>query len=180
MDKRIILLGFLFLLITFQVCSQVEDSSEKFAYRSTSISPIGLYFGSETGVTIGADLSFDYRKNIFSLNFDAGTEGNFVGSSDQYVAANILYGRSFHLNKNIFTDLYAGAGYFNFRTYDFIGTSGRKGDIKESTIGFPIGAKFLYQLGPRYSMGLKVGANINSLETIGTVGLVLQWNRKRY
>ncbi|MGO3182360.1 MAG: hypothetical protein ACTIJ9_05950 [Aequorivita sp.] len=179
MRKQFFLLGLLVFFNGFVSFSQEEINTEKFSYRSFSITPMGLYFGSNTGVSLGADVSFDYGKNIFSANIESGTEGNFIGSSDQYVAANLLYGRSFRLNEKIFTDVFVGAGYFNFLTYGYIDSFRSKGDIKENTIGFPIGAKVQFMLGPRYSMGLKLGANINSVESIGTLGLVLQWNKLR-
>ena len=93
MKIQLVLFGIMFLLIAYQVSSQEEGVSKEFAYRSFSISPLGIYAG-----------------------------GN---------------------------------------------------------IGFPIGARLQFMFGPRYSMGVGLGANINSIETIGTVGLVLQWNRKR-
>lgn len=178
MVKPFILFGWLFFIITFQGHSREEEVSQNFAYRSFSFSPLGIFAGGNTGVAASADVSFDYGKNIFSLAIGGGTEGNFIGSSDDFTEVNFLYGRSFPLSEKIFTDIFVGAGYFHFNTYDVIPETGRKGDIDESTIGFPIGAKVQFMLGPRYSMGLEVGANINSLETIGTIGLVLQWNRK--
>lgn len=180
MGKHFILFGFFLLLITFQVSSQEKEDSQKLAYRSFSISPLGIYAGGNTGVYISGDINFDYGKNIFGLGVGAGTEGNLLGSNDDVYEINLLYGRSFSLNGKIFTDFFVGAGYFHFNTYGIIDTKTRKrGEIDDSTIGFPIGAKLQFRLGPRYSMGIKVGANINSLESIGTLGLVLQWNQKR-
>lgn len=129
---------------------------------------------------MSADVSFDYRKNIFSLGFGGGSEGNFIGKNDSFTEVNFLYGRSFLLNQKLFTEVFVGAGYFRFNTYGIIDSErNRKGDIESKTIGFPIGAKLQFKLGPRYSMGIKLAANINSAESLGTLGLVLQWNRKR-
>lgn len=179
MRKHFVLSGIIVFLIGFQGWSQEENVSKKFSYRSFSISPIGIYAGSNSGVAISGDVSFDYGKNIFGLGLGAGTEGNFVGSSDDFTEVNLLYGRNFQLSDKIFTDVYLGAGYFHFHTYDVIPDTGRKGDISERTIGFPIGAKLQFMFGPRFSMGVKLGANINSVESIGTLGMVLQWNSKR-
>ncbi len=179
MKNKLILFEILLLSITFQVCSQENEISENFAYRSFSISPIGIYVGTNTGVAISGDVSFDYGKNIFSLAVGAGSEGSFIAHNDEFTEINFLYGRSFLLSEKIFTDVFVGAGYFHFKTYGYINDRGWKGTIKDNTIGFPIGAKVQFMLGPRYSMGLKLGANINSLETIGTIGIVLQWNQKR-
>jgi len=179
MEKSLILCGLLFLLISFQCHSQEDQVSDNFAYRSFSISPFGIYAGGSNGVTVSGDVSFDYGKNIFSLGLGAGTEGNVIGKNHDFFEVNFLYGRSIPLSGKIFTDIFIGAGYFHFNTFGFIPEIGRSGDISEKTIGFPIGAKFQFKIGPRYSMGLKLGANINSVETIGTLGLVLQWNKKR-
>lgn len=180
MKNHLLLFGVFFtMLISFQNYAQEAQNSQKFAYRSFSVSPLGIYVGGNSGLALSADVSFDYGKNIFSLAIGTGTEGEFIGKSDDFTEVNFLYGRSYQLSEKIFADLFVGAGYFSFNTYGYISDTGRKGDIDESTIGFPIGAKLQYKLGPRYSMGVKLGANINSVETIGTVGLVLQWNRLR-
>ncbi|QAA82847.1 hypothetical protein EI546_14470 [Aequorivita sp. H23M31] len=172
MGKSFIFFGTLLLLGTYALSAQ-EVNSRQFAYRSFSISPLGIYGGENSGIIVSADVSFDYGKNIFSLEGGSGTEGNFFGNSSDFYEINLTYGRSYPLNENLFTDIFIGAGYFHYNTYN-----GRNGDTSESTIGFPIGAKFQYMLGSRFSMGLKLGANINSFQTLGTLGLVLQWNRK--
>lgn len=165
--------------MTFQVSSQEQEDSEKFAFRSVSLSTLGIYVGLNNGIALSGDVSFDYGKNIFSLGLGLGSEGNLISNIDSFMEANLLYGRSFLLSEKIFTDVYVGAGYFRHHTYGVVDyQTGRRGDINDGTIGFPIGAKLQFMLGPRYSMGIKVGANINSIETVGTLGLVLQWNRK--
>lgn len=177
---RHFLLLFLFLLLNVFSGYSQEDNSPKFGYRSFSVSPSGFYVGGNVGFALAADVSFDYGKNIFSLDFGAGSELSIFGASDDYTQVNLLYGRSFALSKKIFTDIYVGAGYFHFNTYGVIDDVNWKyGDIEKTTIGVPIGAKFQFLMGPRYSMGIKLGANINSAESILTIGLVLQWNRKR-
>lgn len=179
LKNKFIIFGVVCFLTTFITQAQDDISSTNFSYRSFSISPFGVFVGKESGVAFNGDVSFDYGKNIFSLSAGTGTEGNFIGSNNEFREINLLYGRSFPLSEKIFTDLYVGAGYFSYSTYGTLDSYGKKGDIRENTIGFPIGAKFQYMLGPRFSMGLKVGANINSLETIGTLGLLLQWNALR-
>lgn len=180
MGKHVILLGISVLLNIFSVDAQEEGRSEKFAYRSFSFSPLGIYAGGNSGPAFSGDVSFDYGKNIFILEIGAGTEGNIIGNSDAFTELNLLYGRSFPLSEKIFTEVFAGAGYFHFNTYGVIDSeTGKRGEIDKKTIGFPIGAKLQFKLGPRYSMGVKVGANINSVETVGMAGLILQWNRKR-
>lgn len=167
----------IFLLSALTVVAQ-EENSRNFGYRSFSISPLGI-FSSPSGLILKGDVSFDYGKNIFSLGLGTGTEGEFIGNSDSFSEVNLMYGRSWFLNEDIFMDVYAGAGYFRYISHGFIEELDKKGEIKENTIGFPFGAKFQYVLGPRFSLGLYVGANLNSINSIGSLGLVLQWNRKR-
>ncbi|AFL80044.1 hypothetical protein Aeqsu_0532 [Aequorivita sublithincola DSM 14238] len=180
LKNKFIFFGVVCFLTTFITQAQNETSSNSFSYRSFSVSPLGVYVGSNSGPYLTGDVSFDYGKSIFSLAGGFGTEGNFIGSSDDIAEVNFLYGRSFPLGEKIFTEVYIGAGYFHYNTYGLTDEITRtRGDIDESTIGFPIGAKLQFKLGERYSMGLKLGGNINAVESIATVGLVLQWNRKR-
>ena len=180
MKNQIVFLGIMVLFNTSIAFSQEEEVSKSFSYRSFSISPLGIYVGGNAGVAISGDVSFDYGKDIFSLGIVGGTEGNFIGSSDDFTEINFLYGRSFSVSEKVFIEPFIGAGYFHFNTYGYIDSEKRrKGDIDKNTIGFPLGAKFQFRLGPRYSMGIKLQANINSVESLGTLGLVLQWNRKR-
>ena len=180
MKKQIVFLGIMVFFNIFPALSQEEERpAEKFSYRSFSISPVGIYAGGHNGVTVNGDVSFDYGKNIFSLGLGVGTEGNVMGKNHDFFEVNLQYGRSFPLSEKIFTDVFIGAGYFHFNSFGAIPEIGRNGDIGENTIGFPIGAKLQFLLGQRFSMGIRLGANINSVESIGTLSLVLQWNRKR-
>lgn len=123
MTKKLILLLSLMLWNSFSVLSQ-ENVSEKFSYRSFSISPFGIYSGENTslgdnkGVIISGDVSFDYGKNLFSLAIGTAKELNILGRSDDFTEVNLLYGRSFLLNKKIFTELFVGAGYFHYNTME--------------------------------------------------------------
>lgn len=178
MRKYFVLLGIILLFPAFSVHSQ-EKGSSSFAYRSFSIAPLGIYIGPNAGVTISGDVSFDYGKNIFSLGLGTGTEAKFVGNSNDFTELNLFYGRSFKLSEKSFVDVFAGTGYFYYHSYNTIPETGRKGYINQNTIGFPIGAKLQFKLGARYSMGIKAQANLNSIESIGSLGLALQWNKKR-
>ncbi|WP_310992503.1 hypothetical protein [Aequorivita marina] len=177
---KIIILRLALLLVALPMLSQEVDDTAKLSYRAFSISPVGFYVGSDAGYAFNADIGFVYQGNIFALDFGAGSALSVFGPGDDYIQANILYGRSFKLNKTIFTDVFIGAGYFHFNTYGVIDTSTRRrGEIDKKTLGFPLGAKLQFRLGPRYSMGVRIGTNINSAESIGTLGLLLQWNSKK-
>jgi hypothetical protein len=179
MKKPIILLTVAIFFNVFSALSQEEETTN-FAYRSIAISPLGMFSGGSSGVAVSATISFDYGMNIFSVTAGAGTEGAFIGRNDDFSEINLLYGRSYPLSENFFAEVFVGAGHFHYNTYGIIDSNtGRKGEISESTIGFLIGTKFQFMLGTRYSMGLKLGGNINATQSIVTLGLVLQWNRKR-
>lgn len=106
MGKRKFFFALLFLLIAYHANSQEEEISNKLAYRSSSISPLGIYAGSNTGVAMSGDISFDYGRDIFSLEFGAGTEDNFIGSNDDFTAINLFYGRSFPISDKVFTEVF--------------------------------------------------------------------------
>lgn len=77
MGKHFILFGSMLLMITFQVRSQEEGSSGKFAYRSFSVSPLGIYVGVNNGLAFSGDVSFDFGKEYF---FFGSSRGIYVGS----------------------------------------------------------------------------------------------------
>lgn len=156
-----------------------EEESHSFRYRSFSVSPIGVYSGEDSGLTVNLDVSFDYDRNIFGMGIGAGANMDIFGYNEEFKELNLLYGRSFSLNEKTFADVFIGGGYFNYRLSGVTDSvSGEKGKIEKSTIGFPIGVKFHYLIGSRFSMGLRMAVNINATQSIGTLGLVLQWNRK--
>jgi len=180
MRKNLLLFAIILFFNGFSAHSQEVDGGKKFSYRSFSVSPLGVYFGKSSGLYVAGDISFDYGKHVFSLGVGSGIEGNLFGKSEEFSEFNFTYGQSFPLNEKLFADVYVGAGYFQYSSVGVIDDyTGRRGEIQESTIGFPIGAKFQYMLGQRFSMGLRVGANVNAAKSIGTLGLVFQWNKKR-
>ena len=155
-----------------------EDSAERFSYRSFSVTP-GIYIAKEPGISLNADVSFDYGPHIFSLGLGAGGEFT-IWRGDDYLQANLYYGREFSISPKFVIEVYGGAGFLYFQEYGKISSEPLiYGEIFTSTIGVPIGAKFRFIVGSRYSMGVQLHGNINKAQTFGGIGLVFQWNRKR-
>lgn len=171
------LLLFVILLFSCFPTFAQEDSAERFSYRSFSITP-GIYIAKEPGLSFNADVSFDYGPHIFSLGVGAGGEFT-IWSGDDYLQANLHYGREFSISPKFVIEIYGGAGFLHFQEYGMTSSEPlRYGEIFTYTIGVPIGAKFRFLLGPRYSMGVQLHGNINTEQIFGGVGLVFQWNRK--
>lgn len=173
---------FLFLLL---ICPCVtilaqDDATNNFSYRSFSVTPVGLYIATEPGLAFSADVSLECGKHIFSLGLEAGGELTIWNDSESYLQANLHYGREFFITPKFLIEVYGGAGFLHFQEYGMISSDPlRYGDKYTNTIGVPVGAKFLFLLGPRYSMGVNLHGNFNTVHTIGAIGLVFQWNRKR-
>lgn len=174
---KLSLLFYTFTLLTvFQTLAQEQITTNKFAFRSVSISPVGLYAGNNSGVAFMGDVSFGYKANIFSLSLETGTEGNIIGRNEDHYQINLLYGREFIIKPKLMLEVYGGLGYFhnNFYKQEFETYKWR--EINQNTIGVPIGGKIRYHLGSRFSMGLILQVNINNSQTLGNLGLLLQWN----
>lgn len=170
-NYKLILMGIVLLFLSFNSYTQENTLANKFSVHSFSISPTGISSVGELAVS--ADVSFNYRKNIFSLSAGVGSGLELFGFNDSFSQINILYGREFGLSRRIYADVGIGAGYFYFFS------ERRQENIENETIGFPISTKFRVMLSSRYSMGLQLMININSAQTIGIFGIVLQWNLKR-
>ena len=158
----------------FTIFCESQDTivKENLRYHAFSISPLSIYFDSSTsGFAFSADVSFSYKKNIFSMSFNAGQEYKILGASDSFEQINLLYGREFKLNKTIYFDVFGGLGYFSFKS--FIGSE----DIRVTRIGVPLGTKLRFRLGKRFSLGLHYKLNFNSVNNINIAGIVLQWNK---
>ena len=159
-----------------------EDSSEKgLHYHSISFNfpPFSVYGANRTGgLQMGADLTLAYKENLFTYMMAAGGEITVLGVSDNYSQINLMYGREFALARTAFFEIHGGAGYFNFRSVDV--DPNRSGQETAQTIGFPLMGKLRFHTGPRFSIGLQMGANFNSANTIWTAGVVLQWNRRKW
>ena len=148
--------------------SQTDLINEKLSYHSFSITPIEIFFSRYAdGIAISGDLSYSVKNNIISLSGTAGTQMTLFGKDDSFNEQNILYGKEFKLTDWFLIETHAGIGLFSY-TYSE--------DIKETKTGIPLVTKLRFKTGDRFSLGLKLQANINSIENIRSFGIVLQGN----
>ncbi|MFT5890559.1 MAG: hypothetical protein ACI9Y7_000652 [Dokdonia sp.] len=175
--KKVIFIVFLLPVLAY---SQKDETLNKFKFHATSISPLSVYVysfepGAGGGLALSADVSFEYsKKHLFSLGVATGSEINILGPSNNFGEINVLYGREFALSRTLFFEVHGGAGYFNFSS-----RSGSRGTEHMSTIGFPLVTKLRIMTGSRFSLGVQIKGNFNSIKSYYTGGLILQWNRKR-
>lgn len=160
----------IFIIICFQANSQ-EDQA--FGFRSFSVAP-GIYAGnSNSGPAVSADIVLGANNNLIKFAgfwgvemFDFGPDG--TDSNESY---SLLYGRNLFTRDSWYIDAFAGAGYFIYNA--------DRGDdelkMRSTAIGFPIESRIGYQTSGSISLGLQIMANLNSANTVGVVGLYLQW-----
>lgn len=164
----------IFLLFCTQVLFSQNDLEKAFYFRSASLG-IGIANGSEESgyLDFKGDITTAYYKNLFSLAVSAGGTGQSFGSSRDFLAVDLLYGRAFEINNFFTIEGHAGVGYFfeNYKDYD---TNFAK--EKESTIGIPLQAKLLFYVSPKFALGLNPSVNFNSIETIYSGNLIFQYN----
>jgi len=173
MIKGLLCSALLFCGIVF---AQENEQSNKIKFYSASIVPYGLYGPSESGFALRADVTMSSNKHLFSLAGDAGSEIRFWSKNDSFSALNLLYGRQFRLDKNIYWDVHGGAGYFSYTTFMTDANNGIGGDASSRTVGVPVVVKLRFMLGNKFSMGLLLHANFNAEQVIYGGGLLLQFN----
>ena len=173
---------FLFLVATCSLGWGQEETSEKtLQYHSASFNlpPFSLYGGNGTGgFQYGGDLTLAHKNHLFTYMMAFGHEVDIFGPTDNYGQINLMYGREFPLSRTVFFELHGGAGYFNFSSVDV--DPDKRVQETVQTIGFPVMGKLRIHTGPRFSLGLLMGANYNSAATVWNVGIVLQWNKRKW
>ena len=98
-----------------------------------------------------------------------------------YAQVNLLYGREFKLSKGVYAEVHTGTGLIYINEFKSGGLfSGLPSTTTTlNTIGFPIIGKLRFHTGPRFSIGIQLGLNVNSVGTISTGGVFVQWNRSK-
>jgi hypothetical protein len=163
----------LFILMSTVCSSQENNKNNGLEYKSVSFTPLAIYSDFETGgIAFSADVSFAYKKHIFTFETTTGAEFTIFDTGDSFEQLSVLYGREFMLNKTVFIDTHLGLGYFSFKS------SARNFD-RLTTIGIPLAVKVRYKTAKRFSIGIQFQANINSINNIYTIGVLLQWNKKK-
>ncbi|MDC8004546.1 hypothetical protein POV27_10845 [Aureisphaera galaxeae] len=161
-----------------------ETKESKFTTRSISfMAPLGFYSEKgNAGFSFELDTSFEYTKHLFTLLGGYGRSYGIFTPDNSFTQVNVYYGREFPLSRTTFLEGHAGTGYFS---YESPGSSGGffslpREEVKGSTIAFPLMAKLRIHTGPRFSLGFKMGVNINSIRTITTFGIFIQWNNRKW
>lgn len=174
--RKLILL--FFLASFFCSYAQQKTMASKLKYHSFSVVPLSIYFdNNSSGLALSGAVSFTYKKHLFFLGLSAGSEFIIIGRyADNFEQINLLYGKELKLSRTLFLDLHTGAGYFSLSATAI--NPNKLGEERATTMGFPIKTKFRVLLGKQFSLGLQFQANVNSIRTIYTTGIMLKWNKK--
>lgn len=178
---------FLTALFVYGLCFGQQESSEK--PNSSGLTYHGITFGvpilsgysanNRGGPEFNASLTLSYQKHLFSLGWSYGDEFAIIGGiGESYNQYNLQYGREIALSRTIFLELHGGAGLFSYKS--LIIDPLKEGKETVNAIAFPLKAKLRVHTGPRFSIGIQAGHNINSEQNINSVGLFIQWNVRKW
>lgn len=149
--------------------AQESKKSNKIEFKSFSFSAFPLeYFKTKNGgfgsVTLDASLALN--ENIFSFLINGSQELSILGSeSVGYSQYNLMYGREVEIDNKFSAEFHGGLGYFS-----------RSNLNEKSGIGVPVMLKVKYTFRKRFSMGVRLTHNFNSIENILTFGVLFQWD----
>jgi len=151
-----------------------EQHNSQFYVKSVSAG-IGVTGGEETsgGIGFNADVTTALNKNLFTLGLATGSELDLFEAHRNFFSADLLYGREFSVTRIFKIEAHAGIGIFseNYKNGD---TNFR--EVKESAVGIPLRAKFLFYITPKFAMGFNPNVNFNSIETMYSGNLIFQYN----
>lgn len=163
------------------LCSTLQyaqESGNNFKVHSISLAPNFYAGNSSSGFLVSADLVLNKDLHLFKVSAMAASEVDVcvMGPcySDEYRSYSLMYGREFLPNKSIGIDLFAGAGYFHFKTNDR--TPRARGYKSENTVGFPLQGRVRFRNGKAFNLGIQMHANINSASSLFAIGPFFQWN----
>lgn len=134
----------------------------------------------ESDTNLPFDVSVIQGNNLFSLYHnkteDLSNIFNILPSDDQayYQEFNLTYGKQWVFTNRWVLEAHAGLGYFEHNYYGLDEFDSNR-FVKESTIGFPIRAKLIYYLGDHFGLGVNPNLNVNSLNTVLSAALLLQF-----
>lgn len=168
---KIIIVVSIFLMSVMGI-SQSDGKKEQFIFKSFSFSPSIYLDGNTGGLVFSSDLSYAYNESIFSFSFINGGEVSILGSADYFMELNLFYGKEFKLSKKTLVEIHSGLGYFYFEPASYYQNS-------SYVIGLPITTKFRFIGKSKFSFGFQLHANINSVNTVYSLGVLLQWNKKQ-
>lgn len=159
-----------------------QENSSRLKYHSFSISPLSVYFdNSSGGLAVNIDVAFNKDEHVFKIfGLLAGEFSVLQSSTEEFFELNLLYGREVSVKKWFHLDYFGGLGYFQRKT--IIGTEpdGWFNYLEyryelDNTLGFHLQSKIRFQTGKLFSLGLHFDTNLNSLNSIYSTGLFLQW-----
>ncbi|WP_034061126.1 hypothetical protein [Lacinutrix jangbogonensis] len=176
--------------------SYSQETKNKLQFNSIDISPINIYFdNSNSGIAVSIALSLKKNKHIYKAFALSGSEFNIsvLGPSTTKVFRefDIFYGKEFKDKKWLYLDVFGGLGYFSqtITTPEIIPGSGTSSGgflsftsydynyikDKNNTIGLVLQSNIRFKTGKRFSLGFQFHTNINSINTIYSIGILLQW-----
>jgi hypothetical protein len=169
-------LKLLTLIVLFPFLCQSQESGLRIHSVSAGIGYIGFStedINSGGGLDFAADLTVNFKKNLFSVYFNVGGEADILKREDgEAFEISVTYGREWDLSERLIIETHAGLGYFN---WGYANSSTFYLLKKESTIGFPVRLKLIYNFIEQFGVGLNPNANFNSLAISYSANVIIQY-----
>jgi hypothetical protein len=176
------------------------SQESKLKFHNISFSFPSIYIDNNTGgLAFSLDIGMKKEKHIYKLVAVTGSEYNtsLLGPSKQkdFYEVSILYGRELFFKKYLSFDFYGGLGLFNQTITIPVAIPGTGGSCgfggfcinipdydyirnKSKTIGLSLQSKIRFKTSKRFSLGIQLHTNINSVNTIYSSGIFFQWEFK--
>ena len=168
-------LVFIFIIALF--CEQLygQESTEKLKIHSVSIA-LNLYVANNLGLNGSADVTFRLSKKLFKTAVAAGGEipTCAIGPcrSDSFSSYDLLYGREFRTSNLLSFDVFAGIGYFRYKSP----LPSSQDYLTEETVGVPLQTRVRIMISQKLDMGIQLHGNLNSAQNLFSFGPFFQWN----
>jgi len=174
---KLVITIFLSTIMFGQENKSLDD--KKFKFRSVQAS-FGVYYAkfkndepyNHSGLTLNSLVSISFKKNIFSLELEEGSEAVFVyfgGESQSFYNVNLLYGRELEVARWFKIEGNVGFGLYSHKTV-------RSGAVsRDNILGIPINANLMFYPAKRFAMGINPNVNFNSINITYSGNLVFQY-----
>lgn len=162
----------IFFLFCAAISAQDSNRETKLSFHSFSITPevFFMQYAYSAGFAITADLSYSSKEIIYMFSASVGEEISIWYEGDSFQQLNLLIGKQFHVSGKFFIDTHVGAGVI-FQNSNYYSQR-----VHSTNVGIPIVVKPRFKIGDKFSLGLKLQANINSETNIYSTGILLQFN----
>lgn len=169
---------YILVLLLVSFLSFGQENQEKLKFHSNSFA-LNFYSGNNaTGFMVNLDAAVKKGPHIFKAFAMTAAELEVLSSyNDNYYSFDLLYGREFSQNQGIAFDLFAGIGYYHFKTRN--PDVDKRGYLSKKTIGFPLQGRLRFRDGKIFNLGIQFHANINNASSIISFGPFFQWNFER-